>query len=135
VQRQSRVDHVLDEQDVLPDDVEVEILEQADRARAPRAAATVACQLDEVDPVDDRQGTRQVGEEDEARLEAADQDRLATCVVVADLDAELRDPCSDLGGRQVDLADPTVGRRGRDAAAQEARSSLYRRARRSMSRL
>ena len=71
VQRQARVDDVLDEQDVLPDDVEVEILEQADRARAPGAASAVARELDEVDPVDDRQRARQVGEKDEARLQTA----------------------------------------------------------------
>jgi hypothetical protein len=59
--------------------------------------------------MDDRQGAREVGEEDEARLEAADEDRLAPGVVGADLSAQLRDPRGDLGGRQVDLADAGIG--------------------------
>jgi len=66
--------------------------------------------------VDDRQRPRQVGEEDEARLQAADQDRLAAGVVRADLLAELPDPAGDLRGGQVDLPDPPVGRRRRDGA-------------------
>jgi hypothetical protein len=59
--------------------------------------------------VHDRQGPREVGEEDEARLEAADEDRLPAGVVGADLGAQLRDPGGDLGGREVDLADAVVG--------------------------
>jgi hypothetical protein len=114
VQREPGVDHVLDEQDVLPDDVEVEVLQQPDRARPAGAAArTVARQLDEVDPVDDRQRPRQVGEEDEARLQAADQNRLAARVVLADLLPELGDAALDLVGGQVDLSDPPIGRRKR----------------------
>jgi hypothetical protein len=59
--------------------------------------------------VDDRQRPREVGQEDEARLEAADEDRLAPGVVGADLSAQLRDTGGDLGGREVDLADAVVG--------------------------
>jgi len=59
--------------------------------------------------VDDRQRAREVGEEDEARLEAPDEDGLAPGVVGADLGAQLRDPGGDLGGREVDLADAVVG--------------------------
>jgi hypothetical protein len=59
--------------------------------------------------VDDRQRPREVGEEDEARLEAADEDRLAARVVGADLGAQLLDPRGDLGGGEVDLADGVVG--------------------------
>jgi hypothetical protein len=73
VQREAGVDDVVDEQDVAPDDVAVEILEQADAALAARIGAAVAGELDEVDPVDDRGGPREVGEEDEARLERADE--------------------------------------------------------------
>jgi hypothetical protein len=61
--------------------------------------------------VHDGQGAREVGEEDEAGLQAADQDRLAAGVVVADLLAELCDPGRDLVGGEVDLADPPVGGR------------------------
>jgi hypothetical protein len=56
----------------------------------------------------DLEGAREVGEEDEARLEAADQDRLAAGVVLADLLAELLDSRGDLVGGEVDLADPAV---------------------------
>jgi len=59
--------------------------------------------------VHDRQRAREVGEEDEAGLEAADEDRLAAGVVGTDLGAQLRDPGSDLGGGEVDLADAVVG--------------------------
>jgi len=42
VERQTGVDDVLDEQDVLSDDVEIEVLQEPDRARAARAPAPVA---------------------------------------------------------------------------------------------
>jgi hypothetical protein len=70
--------------------------------------AAVAGQLDEVEVVQDRQGAREVGEEDEARLQGADQDRLAPVVVARDLRAQLADAGGDLGSREVDLADPVV---------------------------
>jgi hypothetical protein len=56
----------------------------------------------------DLERARKVGKEDEARLEAADQDRLTTRVVLADLFAELLDARGDLVGGEVDLADPAV---------------------------
>jgi hypothetical protein len=65
----------------------------------------------------DRQGAREVAEEDEARLQQADEDRLAPGVVLGDLTAELFDASGDLVGGEVDLADPGVSLR-----AQEARS-------------
>jgi hypothetical protein len=58
--------------------------------------------------VEDRQGAGEVREEDEARLQGADEDRLAPVVVAGDLGAELADTGRDLGRRQVDLADPVV---------------------------
>jgi hypothetical protein len=70
--------------------------------------AAVAGELDEVEVVQDRQGTGEVGEEDEARLQGADQDRLVPVVVARDLRAQLADAGSDLGSREVDLADPVV---------------------------
>jgi len=66
--------------------------------------------------VHDRQGARQVGEEDETRLQASDQDRLSAGVVPADLLAELGDASPDLAGGQIDLPDPPVGRRRGDGA-------------------
>jgi hypothetical protein len=58
--------------------------------------------------VHDLERARQVGEKDEARFQAADQDRLAAGVVLADLLAELLDARCDLVGGEVDLADPMV---------------------------
>jgi hypothetical protein len=78
--------------------------------------------------VHDRGRPRQVGEEDEARLEESDEDRLAARVVLRDLAAELRYTRRDLLGGEVDGADALV-------EGQDARSSRYRSARRSMSRL
>ena len=109
MQREAGVDHVLDQQDVLVDDVEVEVLEEPDRRRAARRPPAVPGELDEVDPVDDRKRPGKVGEKDEARLEAADQDRIATGVVRADLRSELENARPELVDRQVDLADPVVG--------------------------
>jgi hypothetical protein len=73
--------------------------------------AAVARELDEIESVLDRERARQVGEEDDARLQRADEDRLATRVVAADLGAELAYARAELSGRQVDLADARVRRR------------------------
>jgi hypothetical protein len=59
--------------------------------------------------VDDRQGAREIGDEDDCGLERSDEDRLETLVVSRDLGAELLDPSLDLLPREVDLADPLVG--------------------------
>ena len=53
----------------------------------PRAA--VAGELDEVERVEDRDRAREVGDEDEARLQRRHEDRLAAGVVAGDLGAEL----------------------------------------------
>jgi hypothetical protein len=50
----------------------------------------------------------QVGEEDEARLQRADEDRLEAAIVAADLGAELADPRGELLGGEVDLPDPRI---------------------------
>jgi hypothetical protein len=76
----------------------------------------------------DRQRAREVGEEDDARLQQADQERLATGVVGGDLRAQLADAGADLGRRQVDVADPSV------LLGYGVSANRYRRARRSMSR-
>jgi hypothetical protein len=128
VQRQTGVHDVLDQQDVLTGDVGVEVLEQADRALAARSGAAVARELDEVEAVRDRRRPRQVGEEDEARLQQSDEEGLAARVVLGDPRTELGDTRGDLVGGEIELAD-------RGVAGYEARSSLYLCARRSMSRL
>jgi hypothetical protein len=128
VQRQAGVDHVLDEQHVLSVDRGVEVLQQPDAPAAARLGAAVACELDEVEPMGDRDGAREIGDEDEARLQQPDEERVAAGVVLGDLRAELGDASGDLLGGKVELADRRI-------AGYEARSSLYRCARRSMSRL
>ena len=109
VEGQSRVDHVLHDQHVAALEGGVQILEEPDRGRAAGLGRRVAGELDEVDVVQDRQRARQVGEEDEARLQRPDEQRLPALVVVGDLRAELGDACRDLIRGEVDLADP--GRR------------------------
>jgi hypothetical protein len=70
--------------------------------------AAVAGELDEVERVRDRDRAREVGQEDEARLQRADEDRFAALVVACDLGPELADPRAELVGGEVDLADSLV---------------------------
>ena len=108
VQGQAGVDDVLDDEDVAADDRRVEVLQQPDGAGAP---ARVGGELEEVDAVRDRQGAGEVGEEDGARLERRDEQRLAARVGVGQLGAELGDAAPDLVAGQVDLPDRVaVGR-------------------------
>jgi hypothetical protein len=67
--------------------------------------AAVARELDEVEPVEQRKGAREIGEEDQARLEQPDEQGLAPFVVAGDLGAELTDARGQLAGREIDLAD------------------------------
>jgi hypothetical protein len=53
----------------------------------------------------DLHGTRQIGKEDEARLQRRDQQRLKVFVVPGDLAAELADARLQLRASEVDLAD------------------------------
>jgi len=71
---------------------------------------------------------RKVGQEEDARLQRGDEDRLASLVVARDLDAQLAYPGLDLAGGEVDVTE-------RLRCFYDARSSLYRSARRWMSRL
>jgi len=87
---------------VAPHDRGVQILEQLDGACVP---AAVGRELEEVEPVRDRQGAREVGEEDGARLERRDEQRLEARVRIGELNAELVDPALDLVTGQVDLPD------------------------------
>ena len=92
VERQAGVDDVLDDQDVAAGDLRVEILEEADAAMpALVGAGRVARELDEVQAVVDPDRARQVGDEDDARLERRDEERLSTLVVTGDLASELAD--------------------------------------------
>jgi hypothetical protein len=96
---------------VAPDHGRVEVLQQPD---AVGAASGVRRQLEEVDRVRDRQRAGEVGEEDRARLERRDQQRLEACVRGSQLRAELADTPSELVPGQVDLPDRVpVGRERR----------------------
>jgi hypothetical protein len=58
---------------------------------APGVGAVVAGELDEVDPVANRDRAREVGQEDEARLQQRDEQQVAAGVVARDVGAELAD--------------------------------------------
>jgi len=57
----------------------------------------------------DRNRAREIGDEDEARLQEPDEQRLTAGVVIRDLPAELVDAGGDLLGAEIDLPDPRVG--------------------------
>jgi hypothetical protein len=128
VESEAGVDDVLDDQDVASGDLSVEVLQQAD-ACVPALVDTggVARQLEEIEAVRYPQGAREVGDEDDARLERCDEQRLALVVVALDLASEFADAGSQLLAGEVDLSEAR--------AAYDASSSRYRSARRSMSRL
>jgi hypothetical protein len=129
VERQARVDHVLDDQNMASGDLSVQILEQADAGMAALVGAGgVARELDEVEAVVDRQCAGQVRDEDDARLERCDEEWLPPFIVTRDLAPELADTRPQLLAREVDLPEPRPGR-------YDASSRWYRSARRSMSRL
>ena len=89
----------------------------------------VAGELDEVDLVQERDGTRKVGEEDEAGLEQRDEQEVPLSVVLRDLGSQLANTRAQLGRAEKNLSD--AGFRW----FYEARSNRYRCASRSMSRL
>jgi hypothetical protein len=110
-------------------DLRIQVLEEADaRMTALVGPGRVACELDEVEAMVDRQRAGQVRDEDDARFERRDEQRLPTFVVTRDLAPELADTRPQLLAREVDLPEPRL--RGYDAS-----SRWYRSARRSMSRL
>jgi hypothetical protein len=75
---------------------------------AAHRGAAIAGELDEVERVRDRDRAREVGKEDEARLERADEQRLTALEVPRNLRPELRDTRGQLVGREIDLADPRI---------------------------
>src|SRR2546430_16285456 len=94
-----------------------------------RSRIPVARELDEVDLMRDPDRPREVGEEDEARLQERDEQKIPVGVVGRDLLAQLADARAKLLRAEEDLADVGVVR------GYEARSNRYRCASRSMSRL
>jgi len=71
--------------------------------------AVVARELDEVDRVGDRDRAREVGQEDDARLQQRDEQQVAAGVVAGDVGAELADARLQLLGCEKDLAYTRVG--------------------------
>jgi hypothetical protein len=94
---------------VAPGDLGVEVLEQADaRVAALVGACRVARELEEVEPVRDPKRPREIGDEDDARLQRGDEERLAAVIVACELAAELAYARLQLLAREVDLAEATA---------------------------
>jgi hypothetical protein len=87
-QREAGVDDVLDDEDVAARELDVEVLQEANPCVAAEVAiAAVARELDEVEVVEDGQRPGEIGDEDEARLQRADEEGLRVRVVARDLRA------------------------------------------------
>jgi virulence-associated protein VagC len=127
VHRQAGVDHRVDEDDVAPIELDVEILQEPDAV----VVVPVTGQLEEVEVVEDRDRARQVAEKRDAALQRADEQRLSPGVVRCQLGADLAYPGADLVGVEEDLSDAFVAARCR---SQDAFRSPYRAASRAKSR-
>jgi hypothetical protein len=87
-------------------DLGVQVFQEPDpRVSARVRVGPVARQLDEIDPVQNRDRTGQIREEDGARFQRGDEQRLTPVVVTGDLAAELGDARAQLLASEVDLAD------------------------------
>jgi hypothetical protein len=71
--------------------------------------AVVARELDEVDRVRDRDRARQVGQEDDTRLQQRDEQQVTAGVVAGDVRAELTNARLQFLGCEKDLAYTRVG--------------------------
>jgi hypothetical protein len=85
-------------------DLSVEILQESDSG----TEGVVGRELEEVELVGDLDGSREVGDEDEARLERCDEQRVASLVLEGELDSKLAYAAFDLLTTEVDGADATV---------------------------
>src|SRR5829696_8018518 len=107
LQRQARVDDVLDDEDVATLDRGVEVLEDADDPRGLRRRA-IGGDGHEVDLARDVERPHEIRQEEDGALEHADEERLAALVVLRDLSAQLSDATGQLVGLDQDLADGGV---------------------------
>jgi hypothetical protein len=105
VERQAGVDDVLDEEHVTIGEWDVDVLQQA---HSSATGTRIRGELDDVERVRNRKLTGEIGEEDDARLERCNQERVETAIVGGDLRPELGDTRGDLATREVDGADLTV---------------------------
>jgi hypothetical protein len=91
---------------VAAGDLGVQVLQEPDPGVAALVGAGgVAGELEEVEAVRDPERTGEVGDEDEARLERGDEQRLAAVVVLCELASELADARPQLLPGEVDLAE------------------------------
>jgi hypothetical protein len=125
--RQAGVDHRVDEDDVAPVQLDVEILQEPDAV----IVLAVAGQLEEVEMVENRDCAREVADERDAALQRADEQRLPPRVVGGELRTDLADARTDLVRVEEDLSDAFVVARCR---SQDAFRSPYRAASRAKSR-
>ncbi len=119
MEREPGVHDVLHEQDVPGLEGRVDVLQQPHPAAL---AVRVGRELDDVQGVRDGERAREVREEDDARLQRRDEDRVEPLVCPADLVAELDDACRDLVACQVDGADVAVLGSSRPAHYEARRS-------------
>ena len=78
-------------------------------SRIPGPVGVVAGELEEVELVSDGESPREVGDEDEARLERRDEQRVTPLVLARQRVAELAHARVELLTREVDVADAGVG--------------------------
>jgi hypothetical protein len=87
-------------------DFRIEVLQQPDPGMAAGVGARrVARELEEIESVRDPERAREVRDEDDARLQRRDEQRLSSVVVSRDVAAELADARLQLLAREVDLAE------------------------------
>src|SRR5258705_4569108 len=94
-ERVTAVDHVLDQDDVAPEDLLLEILEEHGRSIR-FGGEPVGRDAHEIDLVGDRNGLHQIGDEHDTSVQHADQERSLVGVVPGDLLAHLPDPPLDV---------------------------------------
>jgi hypothetical protein len=90
-------------------DARIQVLEQPHLLATP-AVAVVRREREEIERVVDRDRPREIGDEDDRRLQRGDEYRLEPVVVGSDLSPELRDSGLDLRGGEVDVSDTLVER-------------------------
>jgi hypothetical protein len=106
VEGEAGIDDVLDHDDMAAGQLGVEILQEPDPGMAALVGAGgVARELQEVEAVLDPDGAREIGDEDEARLERRHEQRVEAVVLAPQLAPELTDACRQLLAREVDLAE------------------------------
>jgi hypothetical protein len=74
----------------------------------PRDGAVIAGELDEIEFVERRDRSREVGEEEQGAFERRDEQEVEAAVVGGDLGAPFADARLDLLGGEVGLADAQV---------------------------